>query len=218
MLSSRSRPSSHVYTWNPRMHPCYFLFPPLLIQSICKFPCLHLLRASLISHFPPSPLPSSSSRSPSPNKQSSVAPCLPSPVPNTGDTWRNHTGQRSQPSRRLCYLDLLPGSPLLPHKPLSAVQLTFPQSNVIRSFPCTINVKLEVYPPQCDLQIPFMTWPLPSPHPNSPPHIPCSTSLRMNFSVFQNLGSRTLPSPLASIRGAFCAWHKVCLLYVPFIL
>lgn len=43
------------------MHPCYCLFPPLLIQSICKFPSLHLLRASLISHFPPlphiSPLP-----------------------------------------------------------------------------------------------------------------------------------------------------------------
>lgn len=55
MLPSRSRPSSHVYTWNPRMHPCCFLFPPLLIQSICKFPCLHPLRASLISHFPPSP-------------------------------------------------------------------------------------------------------------------------------------------------------------------
>lgn len=55
MLPSRSRPSSHVYTWNPRMHPRYFLFPPLFIQSICKFPCLHPLRASLISHFPPSP-------------------------------------------------------------------------------------------------------------------------------------------------------------------
>ena len=54
-LLSSSRPSSHVHTWNSGMHPCYFLLPPLLIQPICRFPCLHLLRASLISHFPPSP-------------------------------------------------------------------------------------------------------------------------------------------------------------------
>ena len=89
--------------------------------------------------FPPSPLPSPSSRSLSSNKQSLVAQCSPSPVPSTADTWRNQTGQRSQPSRRLCYLDLLPGSPLLPHKPLSTGQLTFPKSKcdqVISSYHC----------------------------------------------------------------------------------